>query len=89
MGRGIVLAVLVLLLVGGRWLAGFAMEYAWWHEMGQVETWVQMLSYGLVPVVAAAVAAFALLWVAHARGMKHAGTGLGEHPIYVNYRRWR
>jgi uncharacterized membrane protein (UPF0182 family) len=83
MGRGIVLALLVVLLVGGRWLAGFALEYEWWREMGQVETWLQMLSYGFVPVVAAAVAAFVLLWVAHARGMKHAGTGLSEHPIYA------
>lgn len=51
--------------------------------MGQVETSSQMLSYGFVPVVLAALIGFAVLWVAHARGMKHAGTGLGEHKTYA------
>src|SRR6266700_1457721 len=29
------------------------------------------------------VIVFVVLWVAHARGMKHAGERLGEHPLYA------
>ncbi|MBL0160271.1 MAG: UPF0182 family protein [Bryobacterales bacterium] len=83
MGRGLIIVILLFVLGGGRWLASYAVEYQWWQEMGQVETWFQMLSYGFVPVVLAALIGFAVLWVAHARGMKHAGTGLGEHKTYA------
>ena len=77
MGRGLIIVVLLFILGGGRWLASYAVEYQWWQEMGQVETWFQMLSYGFVPVVLAALVGFAVLWLAHARGLKLAGTGRG------------
>lgn len=83
MARTALLVLLVLLLVSARWIAGFAIEYQWWKEMQQVETWLQMLSYNLIPAAVAALLAFAALWVAHARGMKHAGTGLRQHPAYA------
>ncbi|MBI5282769.1 MAG: UPF0182 family protein, partial [Candidatus Solibacter usitatus] len=82
MGRGIILVVILLLVVGGRWIAGITIEYQWWQEMGQVETWLQMLGYGFAPVVAATLGAFAALWIAHARGLKQAGTGLRQYPLY-------
>ena len=81
--RGLILLALLVVLLGGRSAASFAIEYQWWHEMGQVETWLQMLSYGFMPVVLAALVAAAVLWVAHARALKSAGTGLGEHPLYA------
>lgn len=83
MGRITVIVFVVLALLSARWVAGLAIEYQWWKEMQQVETWLQMLSYGVIPAVAATVIAFAAFWVAHARGMKHAGTGLREHPLYA------
>ncbi|WP_321476270.1 UPF0182 family protein [uncultured Paludibaculum sp.] len=83
MGRGLILAIILVVLLGVRWVAGFAIEYEWWHEMGQVETWIQMLSYGSVPVVGAGLLAFVAFWVAHARGMKHAGTSMRQHPGYA------
>ncbi|MBI5085295.1 MAG: UPF0182 family protein [Acidobacteria bacterium] len=83
MKRGIILLVILLVILGGRWMAGVTIEYQWWQEMGQVETWLQMLTYGFAPVLAATLAAFAALWLAHARGMKQAGTGLREHPSYA------
>jgi hypothetical protein len=33
------------------------------------------LSFNYLPGLAAALAVFALFWIAHARGMKKAGTG--------------
>jgi uncharacterized membrane protein (UPF0182 family) len=83
MGRAITLVLIVLAIIGVRSGAGFVVEYQWWHEIGQVDTWLQMLSYGFVPVVGAALLAFIALWIAHARGLKHAGTGLGEHRLYA------
>ncbi|MCX7603111.1 MAG: UPF0182 family protein, partial [Bryobacteraceae bacterium] len=83
MARTTLIVLLVLLLLSARWIAGFAIEYQWWKEMQQVETWLQMLSYSVIPAALAALAAFAALWVAHARGMKHAGTGLRHHPVYA------
>lgn len=83
MGRGLIVAIILAVIIGGRWVAGFAIEYEWWHEMGQVETWLQMLSYGSVPVALAGIVAFATFWIAHARGLKHAGTSLREHPTYA------
>lgn len=83
MGRITVAVLIVLALLSARWVAGLAIEYQWWKEMQQVETWLQMLSYSLIPTAAAALIAFVALWVAHARGMKHAGTGLREHAVYA------
>ena len=85
-GRGaritlIVLAVIVLL--AARSLASFSIEYQWWNELGQLDTWFAMLAYGFVPLLAATLIAFAVLWIAHARALKFAGTGLAEHPLYA------
>jgi uncharacterized membrane protein (UPF0182 family) len=85
-GRGarvalIVLAVLILL--GARSLASFSIEYQWWKELGQIDTWLSMLAYGFAPLLAATLIAFAALWWAHARALKFAGTSLSEHPIYA------
>src|SRR5260370_34854028 len=44
---------LVILLFGASSVAGYVIEYQWGHEMGQVETCLDMLGYGLAPVVAA------------------------------------
>jgi hypothetical protein len=85
-GRGaritlIVLAIVILL--GARSLASFAIEYQWWKELGQLDTWFAMLAYGFVPMLAATLIAFGVLWVAHARALKFAGTGISEHPLYA------
>ncbi|HUO29729.1 MAG TPA: UPF0182 family protein [Bryobacteraceae bacterium] len=84
-GRGarITLIVLVIvLLIGARSLASFAIEYQWWNELGQLDTWFAMLAYGFAPLLAATLLAFAVLWLAHARALKFAGTSLSDHRIY-------
>jgi hypothetical protein len=42
-----------------------------------------MTAYRYVPGLVAWVIVFAALWIAHARGMKHAGERLRDHPIYA------
>lgn len=79
----LVLAALAALLVSARWVASVVIEYQWWKEMHQVPTWISMLLYGVAPVAACALVAFAVLWTAHARGLKYAGTGLRQHRGYA------
>jgi uncharacterized protein len=82
--KRITIVVLVLLvLIGARSFASYAVEVKWWQELGQFNTWLKMLYYGLAPLVAATLLAFAALWVTHARALKFAGTGLGEHRLYA------
>ena len=72
--RNLVLAAAALaLIVGSRRIAGFVIEYHWWQEIGQVDTWVNMLLYRIAPGSAAALLAFVALWGAHARGRRFAG----------------
>ncbi len=77
----IVLAIAI--LFGARSLAGFAIEYQWWKELGQLDTWFAMLAYGFLPMLGATLIAFAVLWMAHARALKFAGTRLSAHPVYA------
>lgn len=76
-------AILVVLLLTARAIATFIIDYQWWKEMGQVSTWLDMIAYNFVPVVAAAVLLFALLWAALARGVKFGGERLSDHRIFA------
>lgn len=77
------LITVVALLIGARVAVSLVIDYAWWRELGQLDTWTKMLGYSILPGVGLTVVTFALLWIAHARGMKRAGTGLREHPVYA------
>ncbi|HEV3198889.1 MAG TPA: UPF0182 family protein, partial [Bryobacteraceae bacterium] len=77
------LVILVVLLFGARSLASYAIEVAWWKELGQFRTWLSMLYYAVAPVAAATVVAFMALWLTHARALKFAGTSLREHRLYA------
>jgi uncharacterized membrane protein (UPF0182 family) len=85
-GRGgclffLILAVILLACV--RAGAGWVIDYQWWKEMGQVETWLSMLAYGVVPAAGATVISFVIFWIAHARGMKHARVAMRDHTTYA------
>src|ERR1039457_7119902 len=76
-------AILVLLLVGARFLASYVIEIAWWKELGQFRTWLSMLFYNVAPLTAATLVAFAVLWLAHARALRFAGTTLRDNRPYA------
>src|SRR5271169_902638 len=79
----IVLAVLVVLaLWASSTAADFVIEYNWWKEIGQVNTWVGMLWYSIAPAAAGSLVAFFALWVAHARGLHFAGILTRDHRLY-------
>jgi uncharacterized membrane protein (UPF0182 family) len=62
--------------------ANFIIEYNWWKEVGQVDTWVGMLWYSIAPAAAGAVVAFVALWVAHAAGLRFAGIRSKDFRLY-------
>src|SRR5260221_9003931 len=53
--------------------ANFIIEYNWWKEVGQVDTWVGMLWYSIAPAAAGALGGVIALWVGHSAGMRFAG----------------
>ena len=75
--------ILIILLIGARSMANYAIEIAWWKELGQFDTWLSMLTYSVLPLAGATLIAFVALWIAHARALKFAGTSLGEHRGYA------
>jgi len=78
----ILLALFVVLLSGSSALAGFIIEYQWWQELGQFDTWISILLYRIVPAAAAsALCWLALLW-AHSRGARFSGAPTGTWPLY-------
>src|SRR5216684_3399321 len=79
----ILLAVLLaLILRSTSTIANFIIEYNWWKEVGQVETWISMLWYSIAPSVAGALLAFIALWVAHAQGLRFAGVRRRDFRLY-------
>jgi uncharacterized protein len=78
-----ILLVLFILFIAARTVASWILDFQWWKEMNQIPTWINMMLYGVTPIIVAAIVTFASLWIAHARGMKAAGTGLHEHPLYA------
>lgn len=78
----LLIGLVVVLLLFSRSICSLILEYAWWGELGQVSTWIRMSAYQYVPGLAAWLILFLVLWIAHARGLKHAGTRLADHRIY-------
>lgn len=77
-----IIAVLVLVLIAGRSIAGLVIEFQWWKEMNQLLTWKSIILYSFVPQAICGLLAFVILWVAHARALKVAETGLSRHRHY-------
>ena len=81
--RNIVIAALLfVLLLGSRTIAGFLIEYQWWREMGQTDTWFRMLGFQVLPSLVASALAWCLLAWAYRRGMHFAGVPSAGYRLY-------
>ncbi|HEY3835858.1 MAG TPA: UPF0182 family protein [Bryobacteraceae bacterium] len=78
---GIVVAALAAMLLV-RWGASLLIDYEWWKEIGQVNTWIDYYSYQTVPLAIGVILAAVVLWLAHGRAVKFAGIHLQEHRLY-------
>jgi len=77
------LAVLAgLLLAGVGWASSRLIEYSWWKEMGQVDTWLDLYAWSTMPVTVATVIAWVVLMIAHSRAIRFAGGRTSDYPIY-------
>ncbi len=79
----LLIGIVVVFLLFSRSICSLILDYAWWGELGQVPTWLRMSAYQYGPGLAAWFVLFLVLWIAHARGLKHAGTRLGDHKTYA------
>lgn len=52
--------------------ASTVIEYSWWQEMGQVDTWLSMAGYHYLPKLAGSIILFVLLRLAFAQGRRAA-----------------
>jgi uncharacterized membrane protein (UPF0182 family) len=75
--------VALTLLVGLRSGAALIIEYQWWNEIGQVQTWLNLYLYSFAPIAGATLVAFAVLWMAHSLALQFAETRLREHRVYA------
>jgi len=60
-------AILFILTIAG---ASTIIEYSWWQEMGQVDTWLSMATYRYLPRLGGAVLLFLILRFAFAQGRR-------------------
>ncbi len=74
----IVIALVVILLCS-RYLAGTLIAYAWWREMHQLDTWVNLLIYGTGPVAIAALLFFIAFFAAFKAGFRRQRT---DTPLF-------
>ncbi len=81
----IVLLFLFLLFFFSRTIAGWIIEYHWWGEIGQLDTWFRMWYYDPLPYLIAALITFLVLFTVHARALKSVNTGLGQHKEYAQF----
>jgi len=82
-GLILILAALALLLLFGRSLFSLLIDYKWWGEVGQVDTWRRIWLYRYVPDFAQWLFLAIVLWVAHALGMRYSGARLRASPRYT------
>ncbi|HEX4810688.1 MAG TPA: UPF0182 family protein [Bryobacteraceae bacterium] len=67
--------VLVVLLFGSHYIASTFVDYGWWSELNQLDTWLNLLLYGTAPFILAACLLFAAFWTAFKLGIRHDGGG--------------
>jgi len=81
--RNIVLVALAFILIAGsRTIADYVIEYQWWAEVGQVDTWLKMLIYQIAPAIAASLVAWVAAVWAHSRAMQFVGVPSGAYTVY-------
>jgi len=72
----ILLALIV--LISARFIAGTLIDYAWWNELHQLDTWINLLLYGTVPILLAILIFFTAFWTAFRLGIRHTP----DAPLY-------
>jgi hypothetical protein len=78
----ILVAVAFLLLSGSRTIAGLVIEYQWWQELRQLQTWYSMLAYQVLPAAVGSLLAWLMLLWAHSRGVQMTNAPEAKARLY-------
>ena len=81
-GLFILAAIVLLLFVSAGWASSRLIEYSWWKEMGQVDTWLDLYAWSAMPVSIATVIAWIVLLITHSRAVRFAGGRTSDYGIY-------
>jgi uncharacterized membrane protein (UPF0182 family) len=65
-------AALLILLLCSRFIASTIIDYSWWSEVGQLDTWLNLWLYGTGPIVLAVLIFFGAFWIAFSLGFRRA-----------------
>ena len=68
-------ALLLLVLLASRYLASTLIDYKWWTEMGQTDTWLDLYLYGTGPLAIAFLLFVGAFWTAFKLGIRSADNG--------------
>ena len=72
---------LFILLFAGRYLASQLLDYEWWKEVHQLDTWINLLLYGTLPIALVALLLFACFTLAWRLGLQR-GAQFGLRPDF-------
>jgi uncharacterized membrane protein (UPF0182 family) len=73
-GPLVIAIALLVLLLSARFLASTLLDYEWWKELHQLETWVNLLLYGTLPIAGGVLFLFLCFVAAWVKGT-HRGSG--------------
>jgi uncharacterized protein len=80
-GLVFVVILILALLVCSRYIASTLIDYEWWSELRQRDTWISLLLYGTVPIVLAAILFFSAFWTAFKIGLQNE-PGISRSSIF-------
>ena len=77
-GPLLIAIALFLLLFGSRFIASTILDFEWWKEIHQLDTWISLLLYGTAPIALVALLLFGAFLLAWKLGERHAAGGSGR-----------
>ena len=83
LGCGGIVLGLFLLLVFARTVTTAILDYQWWNEVGQLETWWKQMYVHTAPIIYATAFGYVVLWIVHARALKAAGSSVTRYAWYA------
>src|SRR5436190_8845403 len=72
-GSGGWIIVALVLIGSARSIASWWIDYQWWTEVKQAETWGEMILYGWLPSLTAGLLLFPIFWILAAKARRGSG----------------
>lgn len=79
---GIAIGLFIFLLIA-KSVASAILDYQWWNEVGQLNTWWTQIYLHTAPLLYATAFGYIVLWIVHARALKAGGVSLSRFPWYA------